>query len=362
RVVEQLAHPENGIIAPGTQLGLKPTGTGPFKFVQYQKGQRIDVLRNDAYWGQKARLEKLAFRFMPDANTRLLALQAGEVDMIFDLPREAVATLKSRQGFRIVDAPVDQTLLFYVNSHGKPGYDLLGDHSVRQALAMTIDHETIVNKVLDGTAQRNSAMAPASILGEFAGLVQGITYDMAGAQKLLDDAGWRKGTDGIRAKDGRRLTLTLVSAPTIDKSVLEFMQARWREAGIDAKLMNSPDFPSYQQFINNTFEFDLDAELPNQNDANPIFLPALRVYSKAAAKSAPLIAPGGAADRLIEEGLAATDYRTVQQKAAQAMHQLIDLDVAVIPIAGYFRIYAMKDKVQGFVPHPSQTSQPMNQV
>jgi len=362
RVVEQLAHPLNGIIAPGTELGQKPVGTGPFKSVEYQKGQQVSVVRNDAYWGDKAKLEKVTFRFMPDANTRLLALEAGEVDMIFDLPREAVSTVKQKKGFTVADAPVGQTLLLYVNSHGKPGFDLLSDKTLRRALAMTLDRETIVTKVLEGTAKLNPAMAPQSILGEFAGRVQGIVHDPSAAAKLLDDAGWRKGSDGIRVKDGRPLSLTLVSWPTIDRSVLEFAQAKWRENGIDVKLVNSPDFPSYQQFINNSFEFDLDAELPNQNDANPIFLPALRVYTKATAKSAPLFAPGGEADRVIEQGLSATDPKGVQENAAEAMRLLIDDEAAVIPIAGYFRIYAMKDKIQGFVPNPSQTSQPLNRI
>jgi peptide/nickel transport system substrate-binding protein len=112
----------------------------------------------------------------------------------------------------------------------------------------------------------------------------------------------------------------------------------------------------------NTGQFDLDIEVPNQNDANPAFLLALRWYSRSNVKSAAFIAAGPRFDALIEQALAAETREEVQQKAAEAMHLLVDEDVVAIPLAGIYRIYAMKDHVHGFEPHPSRLNQWWNTV
>src|SRR2546428_19366 len=77
RLVEQLANPDWSIMAPGPDSAPRPVGTGPFRFVEYARGDHLTVERFDEYWGDRARLRLLTFRFLPDANARLLALRAA---------------------------------------------------------------------------------------------------------------------------------------------------------------------------------------------------------------------------------------------------------------------------------------------
>nr|MBA3969690.1 ABC transporter substrate-binding protein [Gemmatimonadota bacterium] len=73
RLVEQLVHSSYSMVAPGSDPAVHPVCTGPFRFVEYLRANRLTVERNDQYWGEKARLRKLTFRFIPDENTRALA-------------------------------------------------------------------------------------------------------------------------------------------------------------------------------------------------------------------------------------------------------------------------------------------------
>lgn len=291
----------------------------------------------------------------------MLALQSAEVDLVMDVPREQVATIRSRSGLKAANAPVGRTMLMYLNIHGHEPYVLLQDPAIRQAIGYALDRQTLVSKVWEGNGSVISTMGPTEVLGQYASTVQGFGYDAGKAAQLLDNAGWVAGTDGIRSKNGQRLTITLIGWVDWDNQTLELFQSQLAAVGIDMKIVRTPDQASYSELLD-AGEFNIDLEGPNQNDANPIFLPALRFYSKASSKNMPYCAPGAAFDRLVEQGSAASSRDETQRNAADAMHLLIDQDAVVIPVAGLFRLYGMKSTVQGFVPHPSQTNQWWNTV
>lgn len=361
RLVEQILHPTYAIMKNGTDLVDQPMCTGPFKFVEYVKGERLVVQRNSDYWGERARLDRVTYRFYPDANTRQLALQSGEIDLMMDLPPDQVGSLKSRPGYKVSNAPVGRTMLMYLNIHGQAPYVLLQDTAVRQAIGYALDRQTLVTKVWEGNAAVVPTMGPPDVLGQYTSTVQGFTYDGQRANKLLDDAGWVKGGDGIRSKNGQRLSISEIGWVEWDNQTLELIQSQLAAVGIDMKIVKSPDQASYSKLLD-AGQFDIDLEGPNQNDGNPIFLPALRFYSKASSKNMVYFAPGAAFDQMIEEGSSATDRSVTQRAAADSMHLLIDQQAIVIPVAGLFRLYGMKDDVQGFQAHPSQTNQWWNTV
>jgi peptide/nickel transport system substrate-binding protein len=126
-----------------------PYGTGPFKFKDYVDGEKIILVRNDDYWGQPAQTERIIYRFIPDANTRLLALQSGEIDAIAD-----VGSIVPSQG-EIIEADEDLKLLLQdvVTTHylffnnDKPPFD---NQALRQAVSMAINRELIVNQAIYG--------------------------------------------------------------------------------------------------------------------------------------------------------------------------------------------------------------------
>lgn len=357
RVPEQLVHPSNFVPAPGSEPGKKPVGTGPFRFVEYQPKERIVVEANPDYWGDKPTLTKITFRFYPDSETRRLALESGDIDLAYQVPRPDVADMEAR-GFRIEKSEVGAYRALYANVHGVPPHDLLGDPKLREALAKAIDRKALVEGVLDGLATTDPTWVPPSSLGQHRSAVKGVGYDQAGAKKLLDDAGWVPGGDGIRAKDGRPLKLKLVSgfpSAEVHRPVPTYLQAELKKIGVDVEIVERPDSASFQALISSG-EGDLFLEEGNQNDANPAFLPVLLLYTGGTGASAPyqkLFAPGPRFDELIAPALTAPDLDGVREAVGEALHEAIDVQKVLIPLAGVFRIYGMREEVQGFVPHPS---------
>ena len=365
RMPEQLTHPTYGVIAPNSDPAAKPVGTGPFKFVEYVKDQRLVVERNVDYWGQKAQVQRITFRFMPDDNTRVLALQSGEIDLAADVPRESAKDLSAAPGVKIITSPVGAYEALYVNIHGDPPYDLGQDHAVREALAMAVDRQSIVQSVWQGNAEVSQTMVPAAVLGSYASMVKGQTYDAAGARKLLDEAGWQPGADGIRVKNGRPLHLTLIAgfpSAGIHRPMPEALQAQLKQVGVDLAIVSTPDNATYTARLKSG-EGDLWAEIGNQNQADPCFLCFLFTNQPGGAPEyGHLFAPGEAFDQAYTAARGAVSSDEAARHAAEAMHVVIDQETVVIPIAGIYRIWGARDVVQGFAAHPSSTNQSFSAI
>ncbi len=366
RLVEQLNHPNYSIVAPNSEPAQTRIGTGPFREVEYLREDRYVVEANDAYWGSdKPGVSRIVFRFMPDPTTRLLALQAGEVDLIYEVARESAQELVGGGDLRLATSEVGAYEALYVQIHGEPPYDLGRERAVREAIAAAIDKEAIVNGVWQGNAEPSATMIPPAILGTAADAVQGVPYDPERARQVLDAAGWAPGGDGVREKAGRRLELTMiVGYPTaeIHGPMPEFVQAQLAEVGIAVEIVQTPDTATYEDRLA-AGEGDLWAEAGSQNDGNPCFLPDL-LFTTPAPGADPeetmygnAFAPGATFDGFIEQCRTAPSVEAVQEAAAGAMKTVIDDEFVVIPLAGTYRLFGVSSRVEGFEAHPSGVNQ-----
>lgn len=201
---------------------------------------------------------------------------------------------------------------------------------------------------------------PPAVLGENAALIKGVRYDTARATRLLDQAGWKPGPDGIRTKDGRRLTLVHVisgpgdSDPGDSVAAAELIQDQLKRVGVETRI-EIPEPATATSRVTNG-QYDVLQSLGNQNEANPCFLPDLQYYSKGAA-STKWRAPGGKTDQVIEQCRSARSIGDTRKAAAEVIQQLVDVEHVIVPLIGVRRIWAMKQTVAGFVPHPSLTNQ-----
>ncbi len=365
RLPQQLNHPNNSIVAPNSDPAQTRIGTGPFREVEYVKEDRYVVEAFDGYWGEKSKLSRITFRFIPDATTRVLALQSGEVDLIYEVPRESAQDLSSGGDLSLATSKVGAYEALYVNIHGAAPYDLGQDRAVREALTYAIDKDAIVSGVWQGNAEVSNTMIPPAILGAAAGTITGTTFDPDKARQVLDAAGWAPGGDGIREKAGRRLKLTMIVGypnAEIHKPMPEFVQAQLADIGVEIEIVQTPDTATYEERLN-TGEGDLWAEAGSQNDGNPCFLPDLLFYSPEpggdpeSTAYGRAFAPGAAFDAHIDECRSAVSTEEVQEAAASAMKVLIDEEFVVIPLAGTYRLFGVSAKVEGFEAHPSGVNQ-----
>ena len=234
----------------GDQYQLHQVGTGPFRFVEYQDRQSLTLEKNGDYrWAPPFRthqgpayLDRVEFRFYPDAATRLPALLSGQVDVVGELPLTDAGRIAQAPGGRIGNAsyqlhPVavpGQSVEFFLNTSLAP----LDDLRVRQALLYATDRTALVNAVFGPTSPVAAGPLSAVTRGVDKSLAGRYPFDLVAAQRLLSDAGWRDANnDGILERDGKPLTLkgVLMSWGELP-AIGTILQAQWRKAGIDLQL------------------------------------------------------------------------------------------------------------------------------
>lgn len=361
RLAEQINHPSYAVLKEGSDPFNdldSSVCTGPFVVDSYTPEEELVVVRNDDYWGEPAQLDRITFRFYPDETTRALALQNDEVDLIMDVPLSILDSVESQPGVKIVTAPIGNTTMFYIARRTADGEDrVTADPNVRRAIAAAMNEEAYVSGVLGGNAEVIPHIAPPAVLGEFADMVEGVPFDPEEAGRLLDEAGWTREGDGVRTNsDGEPLTVTIIYS-RVELTTAEFVQSQLAEVGFDAQV-EQLDAGAYRDALDSG-AYDIDLSVPNQNDGNPAFLLALRWYSKATGANAQIISPGPDTEyeAMIDAILEEEDPTELRRRAAEAMHELVDVEVGGVTLAGGYRVYAMKDSVQGFEPHPSSTNQ-----
>ena len=366
RMVEQLVHPHFGINKKDSYNDpMKPMGSGPYRFVEYVRNDRFVVERFDGYWSpdRAAKARRITFKFIPDAQTRILALRSGDLDLIMDVPRDAATDLENSPGLQVVRSKVGAFNALSFNIAGVAPYDLGKDPAIREGIALGVDRKAVLNRVWAGNAQESTTWIPPSVLGPNASLVKGVTYDPQRAAQVLDAAGWRPGPDGIRVKDGRRLSMVHLvqgpgdSDPRDSVAAAELIQDQLKRVGVEIKI-EVPELAAGSARLTKG-EYDISHGVGNQNEANPCFLPDLSYYSKGGA-SATFRSPGGKVDTIVEQCRASATVADARRLAAEAIHELVDVERVIIPLIGLYRIWGMKEGVAGFAPHPSLTNQRMD--
>ncbi len=138
-------------------LPVAPIGTGPFRFVSYAKDDSIVVARNDDYWGRLPHLNQVTFKYIPDATTRLAALQSGQIDAIADvgsLQPEQAPVIENDPDLALLRQPVATTHYLTFNS-GQPPFS---DARLRQAVSRVIDRQALVEQTLHGFGRPGSSV------------------------------------------------------------------------------------------------------------------------------------------------------------------------------------------------------------
>ena len=184
--------------------GKATIGTGPFKFVRWQKGDRIELARNDHWWGPKPAWDKVTFRIITSDPTRVASLLAGEVRAIENVPTNDLAKLSTNKDLSIyrtvsvrlmylhLDTARDRTP-FATDKAGKPlEKNPLKDLRVRRALSKAINRQALVERVMEGAAVATGQLMPEKFFG-YTPALKTEAYDPEGARKLLAEAGYPEG-------------------------------------------------------------------------------------------------------------------------------------------------------------------------
>lgn len=219
---------------------LEPVGTGPYIRDSWLPGVEMVLLRNDQYWGGIPHLEKVVLKFIQDPTTRMMALEAGEIDIIIDtggvLP-EQVPTLQQHPEIELLTVAGAVPHYMSLNTREWPLDDVL----VRRAVMHAIDLDSIVQYVLEGYGKVMTSVIPYSEQ-EWLHDAELFTFnDPARARELLREAGWEDSGDGILQKDGKKFQVKfLLSSALVGRwpyqPIAEIMQAQLGEVGIEVEI------------------------------------------------------------------------------------------------------------------------------
>ena len=248
-----------------TPFNLQPIGTGPYRVVEVTA--EYALLRvNEAYFNGRPRIKFLKFKFYPNAQAAITALERGEVEGVSYLPTAEASRVEAMADVEAYSAPLAGYTLLYFNLRRNQFYE----RAVRQAIAHAIDRDYLANEVLAGTADPlEDPILPVS-WAHFEDVPR-YPFDPQRSRALLDQAGWRTGPDGVRSREDARLALTLLTMDLPDHVALaEAIREQLRAVGIEVVIQ--PERPSgllNDFLLTNEFDIALYTWLLNGLDPDP---------------------------------------------------------------------------------------------
>ncbi|GAC1541892.1 MAG: peptide ABC transporter substrate-binding protein [Vulcanimicrobiaceae bacterium] len=209
----------------------RPIGTGPFTVERWQRGSKIVFKANPHYWRGAPKLKEIWYSPIPNENTVITLLQAHEADLEYNGTSTHIAQFRAIPGFTTTLTDFTLYSMLALN-HRTPA---LADPRVRRALWYALDDPAILHNVTHDVNVAGQTDQPAFLWAHNAN-VTSYTFDPAKARALLDEAGWKTGADGIRTKNGHRLTLTIagIAGSATGDAVAIIAQANWKAVGIEA--------------------------------------------------------------------------------------------------------------------------------
>lgn len=355
-MINHLTHSATGMQSPtamqlyGDDYGLNPVGTGPFVFKTWVAGDHITLARNDAYWGEPAKVDEVVFRVVPEDGPRMLMVQTGEAHVAVRVPPEMADLLDRDPNISVVRTPSVRVIYVALNNYQKADGppNPFADARVRQAINYAVDNEAINQFILSGVGRALDAPIAPGVFGYQP--IRKYEYDPQRARELLAEAGYPNGfRTQLYAPSGRYLK---------DIEVAETIQAQLAEVGIVADIVTM-EWATY---------LDVTGQAAEVNPAPMIMLGWGTVTGDADYGLYPLFhtdqwVPGGSSrsfytnsevDRLLELARANPDAGVRQEAYREAMTLIMD-DAPWLFLHAEVQLTAVRtSEVEGVVVHPTE--------
>ena len=233
------------------EIKTNPIGSGGFKFAEFVQGEKVVLERFDDYYEGKPHLDKLIFQMIPDDATAVNAFKNGEIDVVENVPPANNEELLKDENIRMMlnEFPSPMRIVFNVNNKK------VSDPAVRRAIAMCVDREEIVEKIYQGNRKPEYSMYPA-IIEQYANTVDTAPkFDIKGARKVLEDAGYKPDKEGYYIKDLEIEVFEGGGAPDIAK----LLQGHMKEAGMKMEL-NVSEFNAWAEKVDTRGKFCIELQ------------------------------------------------------------------------------------------------------
>jgi len=346
-----------GIISPtaakeyGDKLGHHPVGTGPFKFVKWEENAEIKVERNPDYnWAPElvsnkgaAYLDSIVFKIVPEEATRIGSVQSKQVLAAETVPPQNILSLKNDPNFQLYQkntGGLPFTLFF--NQDVAPW----NEEKARVAVKLAVDVDTIVKTLYLGTYDRAWGPLSPGMFGYEPALENSWVPDVEKSKQLLDELGWKVGADGIREKDGKKLTLHYVDRiPNREKrnDIALIIQQQLKQIGISVDIELTKDVTGV---IYSESGYDLFGNSMVSSDSSAISA----LYHSTAPDARPSLSrlKSPEIDKLLEQGEIESDDAKRAEIYKEIQRYIVEKAV-ILPIYVFPYTVAASKSVQGLV-------------
>jgi peptide/nickel transport system substrate-binding protein len=342
-------------------FAANPVGTGPFKWKSRTSGDEIVLEANADYHGEGPFIERLVFKYIPDLTVMYTQFQTGAIDY---LGLQGIAPDRYQEATQLPDrtihlAPQPAVETITLNLEHPP----LKELAVRQALYYGMDKATLLEQIYYGIPQPSESYLPKDARAFNANL-PAHEYNPDKARKLLDDAGWVVGSDGIRSKDGVALEFTLqaTAGNHIREQLQQVLQQLWREIGVDMKIQTMPPavlwadnwvMSKFQAIVAGTgFMLGPDADTTNYFASTSIAAQGGSGLNNFQYKNPEV-------DALLKQGQA-TSNEEERDAIYRKQQEIIRRDLPFLPFYHITYIEGTNSKLKGYVPNVNVSSNVWN--
>jgi len=335
---------ESGDVFKNPHNSEQPIGSGPFKLKEWQKGSHLMLVRNENYF-KKGRpfLDSVIYRVIPNAATRAIAFETGEVNAIFgsnSFLQQHVDRLKKVRNTIIKDIGSPSLIGINFNLKGNP---IIAKREVRVAIAHAIDKKFVVEKGLRTVGKVIDSVIPPGISWAYNPNVPKYPFDLKKANSLLDEAGYPKGAGGIRFP----LKLTFEAGNDNSERPVQILREQLKAVGIDIKLERLERSVMLEKVFQK-YDFDLWFG-PLTTRGHPA-LGTARLYATSSITGQPFTNftrySNPKVDQLFDQAVAATK-KPDMVKAYYEVQDILMRDLPTIPIADRLQLNIIKDQFRG---------------
>jgi len=330
--------------------GKAMVGTGPYRFARYAPGDRVEMTRNDAWWGPKQHWEKVDFRFIPNAAARTAALLSGSVDMIdtppaTDLPRfkaDDRLALSSRQGMRVIFIRPDfshpgEAPFVTDNAGNKLAKNPLMDVRVRRALSLATNRTALAERVMENAAVPTGQWLPAGAFG-YNPDVKVPAHDPEAAKKLLAEAGYPQGF---------KMTLhTPNDRFPNDAAAAQAVAQMWTRIGVQTQVEAIPFSALAPRLARQDFSMVLFGWGSTSGEAGSVLVNQVSTYDPKSGRGASNTArySNPVLDALTDKALSTLDDTAREGLLRQAVAMAME-DVTFIPLYNQINTWAFRKTI-----------------
>ncbi|WP_338554118.1 nickel ABC transporter substrate-binding protein [Paenibacillus sp. KS-LC4] len=344
RFLGEAGFPDDGDTSKGIK---KPVGTGPWLLAEYKKDEYAVFTRNPNYWGESPKIDKITVKIIPDPETRVLAFEKGELDLIYG---EGVISMDAFQQLResgkyttqLSEPVATRSLLLNTTN------DKLSDLRVRLALQSGFNKQAMVEGITLGLEEKADTILSKNF--PYTDIdVQPVAYNTDQAAAYLDEAGWKlPAGKAVREKDGQALELELIFDKTdpIQKAMAETMQAEWSAIGVKLNITGLELTTQIERRKAGNYDLDFWSNYGAPYDPHS-FINVVAEKGWGVAEANAGLPMKQELDQQIHEVLSSTD-ETKRQQLYSSILLTLQEQSAIVPISYIKKTVVFQNKVTDF--------------